>query len=113
MIVGDFTPASVFGRILPGQSARLRLDGFPWAQFGTIEARVTRVASEIRENLVRVEFEPTSKTSHIALQHGLPGSVEVTVEQTTPAVLVLRAAGQLISQPMQRQASTAPELARQ
>ena len=63
----------------------MRLDGFPWAQFGSVEARVTRVASEIRDNLVRVEFEPLSGNarSPVALQHGLPGSIEVTVEQTT------------------------------
>jgi len=108
MIVGEFAPASVFGRIIPGQPARLRLDGFPWAQFGTIDARVTRVASEIRDNLVRVEFEALAGTPHVALQHGLPGSIEVTVEQTTPALLVLRAAGSLTSRPMQ-QANTAAD----
>ena len=108
MIVGEFAAASVFGRIMPGQPARLRLDGFPWAQFGTIDARVTRVASEIRDNLVRVEFEALAGTPHVALQHGLPGSIEVTVEQTTPALLVLRAAGGWTSRPMQ-QANTAAD----
>jgi hypothetical protein len=31
------------------------------------------------------------------MQHGLPGSVEVDVEEVSPAVLVLRAAGQSLS----------------
>ena len=58
IIVGDFSPSSVLGRIRPGQLSRLRLDGYPWAQYGTIEARVARVGSDIRDNLVRVEFDP-------------------------------------------------------
>ena len=37
---------------------------------------------------------------------------EVTVEQTTPAVLVLRAAGQLLAKPAQQQASSGAEAAR-
>jgi multidrug resistance efflux pump len=110
VVIAEFTPAAVLGRIHPGQAARLRLDGFPWAQFGSIEAQVTHVATEIRENLVRVEFTPVStSTGNIVMQHGLPGSVEVSVEKTTPAVLVLRAAGQMASKPVQQTAQTAAE----
>ncbi|MDB5955427.1 HlyD family efflux transporter periplasmic adaptor subunit [Ramlibacter sp.] len=94
IIVADFAPAAVLGRIRPGQSARLRLDGFPWAQYGSIEATVTRVAGEVHDGLVRVEFAPAvSAPSRLALQHGLPGTIEVGIEQVTPAQLVLRAAG--------------------
>ncbi|ESS73877.1 putative secretion protein [Methyloglobulus morosus KoM1] len=97
-IVADFPPASVLGRIHPGQRARMRLDGFPWVQFGTIPAKVSRVGSEIRDNQVRVEFTPDPSTfSRITLQHGLPGSIEVSIEQVSPAVMVLRVAGQLLS----------------
>jgi membrane fusion protein, adhesin transport system len=108
IIVADFAPASVLGRIHPGQSARMRLDGFPWAQFGSIDARVTRVGTEITNSLVRVEFAPAAASAPaIAMQHGLPGSIEVSVEETSPAVLVLRSAGQLTSGRMQ-QASVQP-----
>jgi adhesin transport system membrane fusion protein len=94
MIVADFAPAAVLGRIHPGQPARLRLDGFPWAQYGTIEARVARVAGEVRDGLVRVEFEPAGQaTPRLSLQHGLPGAIEVGIEEVSPAQLVLRAAG--------------------
>lgn len=97
-IVADFPPASVLGRIRPGQLGRMRLEGFPWAQFGTIQAQVSRVGSEIREGRVRVEFTPkSSPDSPILLQHGLPGAIEVSIEQVSPAVLVLRAAGQLLA----------------
>jgi membrane fusion protein (multidrug efflux system) len=94
IIVGEFAPAAVLGRIHPGQSARLRLDGFPWAQYGMIEARVLRVAGEVRDGLVRVEFEPRRDGApKLVLQHGLPGSIEVGIEEVSPAQLVLRAAG--------------------
>src|SRR4029078_8616317 len=69
IIVGEFAPAAVLGRIHPGQPARLRLDGFPWAQYGMIDARVVRVAGEVRDGLVRVEFEPARQgASRLALQ---------------------------------------------
>jgi multidrug resistance efflux pump len=102
IIVADFAPGSVLGRIHPGQAARLRLEAFPWAQFGTIDATVTRVGTEIKDNLVRVEFAPTAALApDITLQHGLPGAVEVSIEKTSPAILVLRTAGQLASGPLQ------------
>ena len=86
MIVADFAPASTIGRVKPGQHARMRLDGFPWAQFGTVDATVTRVATEIRDNLVRVEFLPTPNAGASAMmQHGLPGSIEVAMETASPA----------------------------
>lgn len=101
-IVADFPPASVLGRIHPGQASRMRLDGFPWAQYGSIPARVSHVATEIRDNLVRVEFAPESTpASSMLMQHGLPGTIEVNVEKVAPALLILRASGQLLANPIQ------------
>jgi multidrug resistance efflux pump len=34
IIAAEFPANAAFGRIQPGQTARLRLDGFPWAEFG-------------------------------------------------------------------------------
>jgi len=92
--VAEFPAEDAMGRIRPGQPARLRLDGFPWIEYGTVTARVARVAGEVRDGAVRVEFSlnPASG-SRIPLQHGLPGSVEVEVERSTPLALVLRHAG--------------------
>jgi membrane fusion protein (multidrug efflux system) len=98
IVVADFEPRAALGRVQPGQSARLRLDGFPWAQHGTLGARVSRVASELREGRVRVEFAPEgSWPKGVVLQHGLPGSVEVAIDRVSPATLVLRASGQLLA----------------
>lgn len=100
VIVAEFNPSWTLGRVQPGQKARLRLDGFPWAQYGTVTAIVSRVASEIRDSFIRVEFalESVPVAGGIA-QHGLPGTIEVSVEDATPASLALRAAGLMISAP--------------
>jgi membrane fusion protein (multidrug efflux system) len=109
MIVADFPPAAVVGRIKSGQAARLRLDGFPWAQYGSIDARVSRVGSEIRDGQVRVEFAVASTSSSgMAMQHGLPGSIEVQVDRASPAVMILRAAGQMLSTAPQPQLAAPP-----
>ena len=98
--VAEFAPWTAIGLIRPGQSARLRLRGFPWAQYGSIPARVTEVASEPRDGQIRVEFSVERAAAPlIPFQHGLPGTVEVAVERVSPALLVLRAAGQLLAKP--------------
>jgi membrane fusion protein (multidrug efflux system) len=93
-----FFPAAVVGRILPNQPARLRLAGFPWTQYGTIPARVADVGNEASAGMVRVELTLSERfSSAIPLEHGLPGSAEVEVERTSPATMVLRAAGQFLT----------------
>jgi membrane fusion protein (multidrug efflux system) len=100
IVVADFSPSLTLGRVRAGQKGRLRLDGFPWAQYGTAQATVSRVASEIRDNLVRVELVlDAASSSNVFMQHGLPGSIEVSVEETSPASLILRSAGLLLSTP--------------
>jgi membrane fusion protein (multidrug efflux system) len=90
-------PTVALGRLRPGQPARLRLAGFPWTQYGTVPAQVADVATEPIDGLVRVELPLRPRpTSTVPLEHGLIGSVEVEVERVSPAVLVLRAAGQLL-----------------
>ena len=99
-IVANFDPPVALGRISPGQHARLRLEGFPWAEYGSVGATVTNVASEIRDGGIRVEMAIDSGSgSRIPLQHGLPGSVEVEIETLSPANLVLRKAGSWLAGP--------------
>jgi membrane fusion protein (multidrug efflux system) len=96
-MIAQFPPSAAMGRIRPGQPARLRLDGFPWAQYGTVTAIVSRVASEVRDGSVRVELAVDRAPSAIPMQHGLPGAVEVEVERATPAALILRNASRVLS----------------
>ena len=92
-IVAAFQPAEALGRVRAGQPARLRLDGFPPAQFGSIGAVVSTAARELRDGRIRVELALTHLPTGVPMQHGLPGRVEIEVEQLSPAALVMRAAG--------------------
>jgi membrane fusion protein (multidrug efflux system) len=110
--VADFSSSEVLGHIVRGQRAWLRLNGFPWTQYGTISATVVSIASEQKNGLVRVDLgiNPNSDT-RIPIQEGLLGSAEVEVEHTSPATLILRAAGTLMtkSDTSARRALIAPE----
>jgi len=100
-IVAEFTPAASFGRIHTGQAARIRFDGFPWTEFGLTEAQVADVAREVRDGHARVELNIVQLNHRIPVQHGLTGNVEIEIEHTTPAQLVLRVAGRLLHRPGQ------------
>jgi membrane fusion protein (multidrug efflux system) len=102
-VAADFLPQDAIGRVREGQSARLRLVGFPWTQFGSVSARVTSVESEPRDGLVRVELAVVSAPDAVPMQHGLPGTLEVEVERSTPATLLLRACGRLVAAPSLRE----------
>jgi multidrug resistance efflux pump len=93
-VVASFAPAVALGRVQPGQPVRLRLEGFPSAQYGSLAATVTSVADEARDGMIRVECRLGSEVpAAIPLRHGLPGTVEVEVEHVSPATLVLRGVG--------------------
>jgi len=98
MVAAEFPANAAFGRIQPGQTARMRLEGFPWAEFGAVPATVSQVAAEIRDGSVRVEFEIQPDSGFRGkLEHGMPGTVDVAVERVTPLTLVLRTAGQWLT----------------
>jgi membrane fusion protein (multidrug efflux system) len=98
--VADFDPEAALGRLHEGQTARMRLRGFPWTEYGTVPATVSKVASEVRDGKVRVELRIDPTTTRIPLAHGLPGSVEVDVERTSPAELLLRSVGHVLGRPV-------------
>jgi multidrug resistance efflux pump len=101
LVVAQYPAQAAFGRIRAGEPATLRLDGFPWAEFGTVSARVERVAQEVRDGKVRVELALAEKSSFRGtLQHGMPGTLEVTVERVSPLGLILRTAGQWLTRPL-------------
>jgi multidrug resistance efflux pump len=100
LAVARFAPPAALGRIAPGQRATMRLEGFPWAEYGALRLKVVRVAAEIRDGAVRVELALDGPPPpRIPLQHGLPGTVEVEVERTTPLAVILSAAGHFVGAP--------------
>ena len=98
-LIAEFSPSESLGRIRAGHQGWLRLEGFPWTEYGKVGAEVTSVAGEPRSGRVRVELlvHPESAPM-IPLQHGLPGRLEVEVERISPAALVLRSVGRLLAQ---------------
>ncbi|MFN0241756.1 MAG: HlyD family secretion protein [Planctomycetota bacterium] len=96
-IVAEFRPEEALGRVALGQHARFRLRGFPWIEYGSIPARVTGLASEVLSGNARVELSVARDVAFpVALQHGLPGRLEIAIERVSPATLVLRASGALL-----------------
>lgn len=99
-VAAGFPPDVALGRVRHGQRARLRLDGFPWMEFGTLSLSVASVGSEVSDGTIRVQLEIVGDVPPgIPMQHGLPGSVEVEVERVSPAELALRAAGRVLERP--------------
>lgn len=99
-VMAWFTPAEALGRIRPGQPARVLLTAFPALRYGTLPARVTRVATEASNTgstpRVRVELAldaAAAEQTAIPLEHGLPATVEIEVERVSPAGFLLRTAG--------------------
>lgn len=98
--VAYFPPDVALGRVRVGQRAQLRLQGFPWTQYGSVAMLVSNISDEARDGRIRVEFALQSNSnSRIPLQHGLPGAVEIEVERISPAALVLRTVGSGTGQP--------------
>lgn len=98
-IVAQLSPATALGRVRAGQTARMKLEGFAWTEFGMVRATVVAVASEARDGLVRVELSVDEMPVGIPLEHGLPGTVDIAVEDSTPLRLVLRSLGRGLEAP--------------
>lgn len=94
IIAATFAPSEALGRIRVGQPATFHLDGVGLHDIQSVPAIVSAVASEVRENAVRVELALDPSLPGVsALQHGQPGTLEIAVEDSTPAGLVTRVTG--------------------
>ena len=112
-VVAHFPQEGAVGRILPGQPARVKLDGFSWLEYGAVDATVAFAASEAHAGLVRVELAlGTNERSRIPLQHGLTGSVDVRTDEVSPWVLLQRSVGKRVDAPIESVSSQSePRLA--
>lgn len=96
-------PKEMVGNLRAGQTAQLKLDGFPWTIYGTVPAKVTRVGTEpgitatpeAIPGTVRVELDlGVPSDPRIELQHGMTATVEVEVDRVSPIALLMRAIGE-------------------
>ncbi|WP_444940699.1 HlyD family secretion protein [Microbulbifer sp. ZKSA004] len=93
-----FPPALALGHIQPGQKAQVKLDGFSWARFGQLEARVERVASAVQQGKVLVQLSLQGEAPpHLPLLHDLPARVEIATGKKTPYQLLLQRTGEILS----------------
>jgi membrane fusion protein (multidrug efflux system) len=101
-------PKEVVGIIQPGQTAQLKLDGYPWTVYGTVGATVTRVGTEpgqtaTPENIpgtVRIELDLKPPADpRIRLHHGMTAIAEVEVARVSPVALLMRAIGEWQADP--------------
>jgi multidrug resistance efflux pump len=92
-IVAEFTPAAAAGRVHAGERARFRIHALGWTGGATLDARVTRVATEAIDGLVRVELEAIPNGVRVPIEHGLPGIVDVETDRLSPLQFLLRTAG--------------------
>ncbi len=95
-IVADFPPAALV-HIRPNQPAQFRLHDFPWTEYGSLSAVVTRVTYQDGHDRVELGVH-AGADSRIPLQKGLTGTVVITVDRVSPAALVLRTAAERLAQ---------------
>jgi multidrug resistance efflux pump len=95
-VVAEFAPDDAVGRILPGQPARVRLNGFSWLEFGMLTGDVQHVASEPHDGTIRAEIAMHERLAGVPIQHGLPSSVDVRVGRDSPWSLLRRSIGAIL-----------------
>jgi hypothetical protein len=99
LILAEF-PAEALERLHPGQVAWVRPTGAAAQTIGRLPAYVIEAPTLNRAELHPVElYVEVTPENYEVLANGFTGQVEVEVEQLSPAVLILRATGQLLDTP--------------
>ena len=93
LIHSQFDAADAVGHIKDGQQARILVNGFPWRQYGSLNASVSHVAKIGLNSHVDVMLElKPNQQSQIPLTYGQPVTVEIQTEALSPIMLLLNAA---------------------
>lgn len=105
-VQAEFAPDTAFGRLHPGQPARLTLQAFPWIEYGSVVLRVTAVQppraydGSVQVTLSLPTRDEPATTRHLPpLQAGLTGRVEVDVARLSPMALLWRRLGRDVPAP--------------
>lgn len=99
-VVAYYGPTAL-GRVLPGQSALVRIAGGTATGLPqTLPAVVMDVKEESSRARVRVDLYALDLPADLMIgQTGLAGQADIEVEYVSPAVLVMRASGQFLQAP--------------
>lgn len=95
-------PSRDVGFVRPGIEARLKLDAYPFQQFGTVPALVTHVfpvpeRPEFRVRLALQQEFIQVNNDHIVLFPGLSGHVDLLTQRQRIAELFIRRASKILS----------------
>lgn len=94
LIQATFPPEALL-YLQTGQTAELRLDAFPWAEYGTVAVTVVRVNDTLRDGRVAVELGTIiGQDVDIPLRRDMTGSVTVEIGQITPVSMLWQIVGQ-------------------
>lgn len=97
MIHSQFSAKDSVGHVKQGQTARILVDGFPWRQYGSLSATVSRVAKAGVNGQVDVYLQLRDNTeSQIPLTFGQPVTVEIKTQSLSPVMLLLNAADRAV-----------------
>lgn len=91
-VIASYGPEAL-GLLKPGQRAYVRLDGFPWTHYGSLEAKVASVGSELRDKVIRVELDLAPQRP-LKTSNGMTGAVDIEVGRVSPFGLFLRMIGE-------------------
>lgn len=83
-------PPDVAMTLLPNQLVTIRLDQFPWREFGSGTGSIVRIDNQIRNNQVEVEIRYQYGLEGVPLQRDLTAQIIVVTEEVTPAELLWR-----------------------
>jgi multidrug resistance efflux pump len=91
-VVAHFKPIDALGYLQLGQNASIRVDNFPWLQYGSLNAKVVQIDQAERQGAIRVVLALTG-ASTLAVQHGMSATVSVAIASATPWQLLLQSLG--------------------
>lgn len=95
-VVAEFPARESLGRLRAGQPAVLTLEAFPWTRYGPIVGWISHVGTEPVDGAVQVEVDIDEARSEApARDHGLEGTLSVTVDRATPLSLLMRSIGRV------------------
>ncbi len=98
-LIARFNPIDAVGRVHQGQTVVVRVDQYPWTQYGTLVGTVAGVGTETRDERVRIDVDIVGTNKRIPTVDGLTGTAEIRLDQMRPYQLLLRLAGQLTASP--------------